>query len=264
MSSFSAAWLALREPVDSRARSTRITRAIADALPRDRPIDVLDLGAGSGSNARYLAEYFRSPQNWLLVDRDAALLDAALKPRVAGITTRVADLSTIATHADLFAGRDLVTASALLDLVSDDWLRVVVSRCREAGAAVLFALSYDGRIACSPTDPEDEAIRDLVNRHQRTDKGFGPALGPDAAGRASEHLETQGYRVLRDPSDWVLGSETSDLQSQLIDGWAGAAKEMAPDDTEAIMAWRDRRLAHVLQGRSHVVVGHEDLAALIA
>jgi SAM-dependent methyltransferase len=264
MSNFSAAWLALREPADRRARSTRVTRAIADALPRERPIEVLDLGAGTGSNARYLAEYFRSPQTWLLVDRDATLLDAARERRLAGTTTRVVDLSSIATHGDLFAGRDLVTASALLDLVSEDWLRVVIARCREEEAAVLFALSYDGRITCSPADPEDRMIRDLQNQHQRTDKGFGPALGPDAAGRASQYLEAQGYRVLRDRSDWVLGPEMSDLQRQLIDGWTEAATAVDPRSAETITAWRERRLGRVREGRSHLVVGHEDLAAFIA
>ena len=114
------------------------------------------------------------------------------------MTTRVVDLSIVATQADLFTGRDLVTASALLDLVSEYWLGALAAMCREKQSVVLFALSYDGRITCSPTEPADEAIRSLVNRHQRTDKGFGPALGPGAAGQASDLFEALGYRVLRD------------------------------------------------------------------
>ena len=39
------------------------------------------------------------------------------------------------------------------------------------------ALSYDGRIAFTPSDPLDADIVAAVNAHQRTDKGFGPALG---------------------------------------------------------------------------------------
>ena len=74
----------------------------------------------------------------------------------------------------------LVTCSALLDLVSESWLRGVAGRCRDSGAIVMFALTYDGQMSCKPADSEDAHVRLLVNRHQLTDKGFGPALGPAA------------------------------------------------------------------------------------
>ncbi len=64
------------------------------------------------------------------------------------------DLSMLDDRA-IFDGRALVTASALLDLVSERWLRALAARCAGHGAAVLFALSYDGRIVCSPEDPDD-------------------------------------------------------------------------------------------------------------
>jgi len=47
----------------------------------------------------------------------------------------------------------------------------------------------------------------------------------------------------------------------LIEGWANAATELAPDRDAAIARWRARRLAHIAAGRSRVVVGHDDLAA---
>ena len=52
----------------------------------------------------------------------------------------------------------LVTASALLDLVSDDWLARVTSLCRKRNAAVLFALTYDRRLRCFPPEPEEKVI----------------------------------------------------------------------------------------------------------
>jgi hypothetical protein len=47
----------------------------------------------------------------------------------------------------------------------------------------------------------------------------------------------------------------------LIDGWAQAAIEMAPDRSATIARWRERRLAHVDARHSRIVVGHDDLAA---
>jgi hypothetical protein len=51
------------------------------------------------------------------------------------------------------------------------------------------------------------------------------------------------------------------MQRLLIDGWAQAATEISPERATIIERWHARRLAHVDAGRSHIVVGHDDLAA---
>jgi hypothetical protein len=276
MSGFSADWLALREPADHAVRSERVTRLIGQHLAsaRSGAIRVLDLGSGTGSNLRYLWSRLPAPQQWLLVDNDPGLLARAeaggnrrrleAEQSLAGsaVSTARRDLSVL--DASLFTGRTLVTGSALLDLVSENWVRALVSHCRGAGAAALFALTYDGRIECSPPEPEDDRIRDLVNRHQQTNKGFGPALGPKAAEIAARCFAGQGYAIDRDRSDWVLDAAQADMQRQLIDGWAHAAIEIAPADASEIRDWQSRRLAHVAAGQSRLVVGHEDFGAIAA
>jgi SAM-dependent methyltransferase len=264
-------WLALREPADAAARSVALTRAIVDRLPRDRPPRIVDLGTGTGSNVRYLASHLPAESHWLLVDRDSALLSEAtrrLKEARKGredrkgkvVETREMNLGAL--DPAIIEGRDLVTASALLDLVSETWLRALANACRQAGAAALFALTYNGRSRCSPAEPEDDAICDLLNRHQRNnDKGFGRAAGPDAAAAAERGFADAGYHVERAPSDWVLAPDARELQRQLIEGWAEAAREIAPEQTSMIDNWLRRRLAHVDANRSHVVVCHDDLAA---
>ena len=260
---FSAEWLSLREPADHAARSLSLTQAVFDALSGDAPLRILDLAAGTGSSLRYLTDTWLGPTrqvrpDWLLVDHDPALL--ARVPASPDVETRCLDLSTLDAGA-IFEGRSLVTASALLDLVSEEWLRALAARCAESGAAVLFALNYDGRIICTPEDPDDAAVVALVNEHQRTDKGFGPALGPDATDVAARCFEAAGYHVRRAASDWLLAPESRALQSQLIEGWAQAASEMSPVRARVIDGWRDRRLAHVAAGWSEITVGHDDFAA---
>jgi hypothetical protein len=257
MGDFSAEWLALREPADHAARSAHLTQAVVDTLGPDSSPQILDLASGTGSNFRYLSSACPRAR-WLLVDRDAELL--ARVPKAPSVETRQVNLATLDDRS-LFAGRALVTASALLDLVSEAWLGQLAALCALCGSAVLFALSYDGRIDCSPEDADDAAIVTLVNEHQRTDKGFGPALGPDATACADRCFRNCGYETRRESSDWILTPASHALQRPLIDGWAQAAGELAPAQSDVIEAWRRRRQAYVDANQSHIVVGHEDLAA---
>ena len=279
-------WLRLREPADVAARSEVLTRAIVETLPVGGPVCVLDLATGGGSNVRFLADRLPGPQRWLAVDRSPTLL-AGLHEQMSAwgaargyavwtdaegcrmqgadlacdVETRQMDLRVLDRH-EIFAGRHLVTASALLDLVSAQWLHALAAHCREERASALFAIIYNGRFSCAPQEAEDRTVRDLMNRHQQTDKGLGgPAAGPDAAACAERCFAEAGYLVQRAPSDWTLEPTAPDVQRTLIDGWAGAATEVAPDRASTIADWRARRLGHVDAGRSRLIVGHDDLAA---
>lgn len=292
VSGFSDAWLALREPADHAARSRRLVDAIARQLDRSqeliderRPLTVLDLATGTGSNPRYLMPKLSAWQDWRLLDADIALL-AALPSRMAVWATRIGcactqtaegialsglewhsrlrpwqhDLTTLTREARL-SPPALVTASALLDLVSDEWLQSLVTWCSDGRSTALFALSYDGTTTLTPHDEDDDLVLQLVNRHQVTDKGFGVALGPAAIGRTDELFQACGYVVERERTDWVLGSGSGRLQGELIAGWASAARELAPAMAARIDAWEARRHEASLCGTLAITVGHEDLAA---
>jgi hypothetical protein len=255
-----AHWLQLREPADTAARSSALTSALIAALPAraaGEPLRVLDLGTGTGANVRYLSPRLPRRQEWLAVDRNAAVI--ARLP--ASVATMVVDLNSLDDES-LFAGRHLVTASALLDLASESWLRTLAARCRAAAAAVLFALSYDGSSSCLPAEPEDDTVRHLLNQHQRRDKGLGgPAEGPDAAACAIRAFTDAGYEVRAEPTLWRLGSAERELQRELIDGWHQVAVELRPDCADIFTRWRARRDAHIDADRSQIVVGHVDIAA---
>jgi hypothetical protein len=265
-------WLGLREAADAAARSTRVTEVVARSLRHANPLRALDLATGTGANLRYLGPRLEnSRQDWLAVDRDRALLGELASRLLAEngrfacrAETREIDLSTL--QKEIFATRDLVTASALLDLVSERWLRDLAARCRDAGAVVLLALTYDGRWECVPAEPDDVSVRELFNQHQRSAPGLGgPALGPAAADAAERALAQEGFAVERAASDWTLSAGSrwgAELQRRLIEGWAEAAAEIAPDRRDEIDDWLARRLAHVDAGRSRIVVGHQDVAGI--
>lgn len=270
MSGFSAEWLALREPFDHAARSTPdLVRWLLPALPGDRPVRVLDLACGTGSNLRCLAPQLGLPQHWTLIDHDLRLLDEARRRlhEWRRLTER-SDIEHECRQVDLvsgldtldFAQFDLVTTSALLDLVSDSWLARLVGKCRDARTAVLFALNYDGSMYLEPGSPGDDRIREHFNRHQHGDKGFGSALGPDAVQRTRELLVAAGFQIESVTTPWTITHQHRQLQAELIEGFARAAEEVEPTAHEAISEWRWQRLTYVSTGNSRLVVGHEDIA----
>jgi hypothetical protein len=276
MNSFDADWLALRASADARARSSALESALAVALSaagaggEAAPWRAVDLACGTGANTVRLAPRLPGNAEWRLVDADERLLHLAgaacmqlvdvSRGRVAA-TIECADLAGPALE-HVCAGATLVTASALLDLVSASWLERLAAACARARAVGLFVLDYDGRRACSPTDPDDRAAHEAFDRHQRGDKGFGPALGPAASAHATEAFRAHGYRVLRARSDWLLDARDAALQRQLLAGWARAAIEAAPAERARFERWLERRLALVDASGATLAVGHEDLLVL--
>ncbi len=254
MTSFTAEWLGLREPADAAARSEALAAGFADHARR-----IVDLASGTGANIRYLAPRLRRASHWLAVDSDPQLLAALTPPAGVQVSTLRLDLAHALDGLPL-DGCDLVTASALLDLVSASWVHRLAARCAEARVGVLFALTYDGRIEWSPGEDGDERVRELANRHQLGDKGFGPALGPGAAAAAAAALRALGYDVRTSPSDWTLGPGSGALQAALIDGWRSAAAGIAPGEGTALRDWAQRREAHVAADRSRLRVGHVDVS----
>ena len=240
---------------------------------------IVDLGSGTGSNVRYLAPRLPGIRSWTLVDHDAGLLARATAPDGAEAVRVAGDLATAGLDAIGASNADLVTASALLDLVSKDWLGALVAACRESRRAVLFALSYDGGIQWHPAeddprpadDSDDALVRRSVNAHQRRDKGLGPALGPMAGLTAETIFRAAGYRAWLLPSPWRLGPGDAALARALVAGWEAAAVEqlreaLPPDsaDVDRVRSWAQRRRATIETGRFGLTVGHLDLLALPA
>ncbi|MFN3416645.1 MAG: hypothetical protein ACK4ZD_10075 [Caldimonas sp.] len=296
MSGFSADWLALREPWDHAAREVAARRLDAAALagglrPADGILGVLDLACGTGANLRELGVRLGGEQRWTLVDHDPALLDAlpaALQQwaqqqghashidadgrsgtlRCAQGRWRVrwqARRLDLATELERlpWEGVQLLTASALIDLVSEAWLRRLVAASRAHGAALWMALGVDGRDRWAPSDPDDAMVRAAFRAHQRRDKGFGPALGPQAPQSLARQLANAGYRVTTTPSDWRLdGPAATALRRALVEGISTAACEQQPVQAPTFRAWAARRQAQIERLSLHI--GHTEVVGRLS
>ena len=241
MSRFAAEWLALRERYDLAARNPNVLDAVTASLKSAASVHVVDLACGSGSTLRALHSHLPARQHWDLVDNDPDLLALARSRNLDKDVTLKAIPLDLSRRFEAALGdrhrldHNLGAARSGLRDMAASIPRAVAARA----LPVYAALTYDGRTNISPADPLDTAIISAVNAHQRTDKGFGPALGPSAAGSAIARFESLGYSLVSGESDWVIGPDDREMQNELLEGWASAAREIG---TPACC--RNRRLAH--------------------
>lgn len=249
--SFSADWLALREPADRAARDGDMLSRAASHVGQGAI--VLDLGSGTGSTARAF-EHAGQGWTWHFLDGDKNLLEVAKRQHPGAQTTvmNLRDLDNLPL--DDVA---LVTASALLDLMPVDWMHQLARRLRDAAVPFYAALNYNGIMQWSHECPGDAAVTQAFNQHQQTDKGIGPAMGAASAKLATQILTEHGFDVTLADSPWRLDQSTTELHHQLLDGIADAAGEMGYD---AARDWLDERRANL--PISTTLIGHTDILAV--
>ncbi|HTH97535.1 MAG TPA: class I SAM-dependent methyltransferase [Stellaceae bacterium] len=262
MAGFDTTWLDLREPADRRARDTGLARDAARILAKPVALAV-DLGCGTGSTARALSPFLSGPIRWRLVDNDPRLLAAAvarLGPSTQCSGAEAVQLDLTQIDALPVTDASLVTASALFDLCSADFIRRLAARLAPQRIGLYAALNYDGIVTWDEAHPLDGEVVALFNRHQQTDKGFGPALGPHAAAKLTESFRQLGYAVAEAQSPWILSAGDEMLQAECMRGMAGAVAELAVLAPDALQAWLDWRLDACRRGAT-CHVGHVDILA---
>ena len=278
MAGFSAQWLALRETADHRARDVSLRDQVVHDLAhlarvRPGPINLVDLGCGSGSNLRALAPHLPATQHWTLVDYDPALLSAAKAALMQWADKIVSEQETLVVlkngkhisidflcedlssnlEAVLSRPMDLLTAAAFFDLVAESWLERF---CGLLNAPLYTVLTYNGQEVWSPPQATDAAMLKAFHAHQQTDKGFGAAAGPTAAGVMEKLLKARGFAVSSAQSPWKLNASDRNLIEQLAIGSAGAVLETKRVSVEEVSAWKQSRsVAQTCE------IGHTDLYA---
>ncbi|HZB91192.1 MAG TPA: class I SAM-dependent methyltransferase [Stellaceae bacterium] len=288
MSGFSLDWLRLRVPFDRAARDMGLARRFAAALrcSGDRPLRLVDLAAGTGANARALAPVIGGDQDWLLVDDDDTLLGFCAAEHIAwaareGWRVEKAGEAVVihaaagrwrfaARHIDLARDPGLALAdapdglalSAFADLVSAAWIDALASAIERRRVPLLSALAVDGRRQWQPPDEADAMLHEAFARHQRRDKGFGPALAGAATIYLGARLAAAGCAVSTAASDWRVGPEQSAMLAAVIEAERRAASEERPDLGATFAQWAERRRGRLAAGALSLTIGHRDLLAL--
>jgi len=276
MNSFTADWLALREPTDKISRNALVLAACENAFRRFHHISVCDAGAGTGASVRAFSNFLPKKQTWTLVDADLANLHKSLALLSARgdvisksetecsvrlnekiISTRILKRDLSETSEVWPDETQLITASAVFDLVSTPWVSEFIKILRRRNTSLLATLTFNGKMNAEPHHDLDEAMFNAFRAHQRTDKGFGAAAGPDAVSLLRDGLIEAGFTVAEGESPWILGNDNRALMEETLKGIAFAAMEIGHVEKRDADAWLNDRL----RGTQQFIVGHTDIFA---
>ena len=141
------------------------------------------------------------------------------------VETRQGDITRL-TAADL-AGAALVTASALLDMLTARRVERIVAACAGAGCPALLTLSVSaGSSSPRPirSTPRSRGVQRPPAPHRRRPAPARPGRGRRRGRRV--RAGTAPRRAVR-PSPWRLGPDQAELVSEWFAGWLAAAVRAA-------------------------------------
>lgn len=262
-------WLDLRWAADLEARD-RGAAGLLEALVAhlrgsagdDRPVRVVDVGAGTGANRRYLSARLPFEQEWVCVDHDRELLD---HPRHDGAHRIHGCLQDLPGELGALQGPGgaptVVVANAVLDVLTTADLAALADCVVATGGLALLSLSVTGQVRWEPTDPADDLLARGFDDHQR--RGGRP--GPDAPAVLTRMLQERGLRVLTARTPWDLPGPDG-RHRELLERWLAERVADAighdPGSGAVLRGWHARRTAQLDSDALRVLVDHVDLLVL--
>ena len=247
-----ADWLALRVAADSvaRDRAAGLVDGWVAATHAAEPT-IVDIGAGTGANRAYLAPRLGRPAHWVLLDHDAGLLAAPGHGQAQRVVGGIDALNGLISA----CRADLVTCSALLDLLTAAELDALVDVLARHRTPALFSLTVDGSSRIDPPHPDDAMLAAAFNEHQARDGRPGGA----AAAYLAAACESAGLSVRRAETPWLLDAGSAPLIRRFLTERAAAAVEARPELSGTAAGWLAARLDRLDAGSLRVRIGHLDL-----
>ena len=258
-------WLAARVAADTAARAATLNTLVPHLInylavtgDHDGTLEIIDLGAGTGANQRWLAPQLPFRQRWVHLDHDPIISRSLPLPD----DTMVID-DSVETLSRLLASRkadrQLVTCSALLDVLPIAQLDAVCRAVIDNRVPALFSLTVTGTLGVVPSHPDDQPLLDAFNDHQRR----GGRAGPEAAALAAETLRAAGFDVRCQETPWQLTAASGQaFVGEVLQERLRAAVSQHPGLVQAATAWLELRRSQLALGIMRIELGHGDILAL--
>jgi|SRR5512133_871741 hypothetical protein len=258
-------WLAARVTADTSARAVTIDTLLPELISYliktvgpDTVLEIIDLGAGTGANQRWLAPRLPFRQRWIHLDHDPIISRSLPLPD----ETMIIDGSVEALEhllRSLASRARVVTCSALLDVLTATELRAMCRAVIDNHVPALFSLTVTGMLSITPADAHDQLVLDAFNDHQRR----AGRAGPDAALLAVNTLIAGGLTVRTQETPWQLTSASAQaFVEQVLRERLDVAVDQNPSLAAIAAAWLELRRVQLARGGLRIDLGHRDILAL--
>ncbi|MHA2278443.1 MAG: glycosyltransferase family 4 protein [Candidatus Kariarchaeaceae archaeon] len=233
---FDKTWLQTRYQYDVKARNIDVLTSVIEFTSQFETINIVDLGAGLGSNTKFLSSQFPRIQNWLLLEFDKEIISAGVKDlieyfekrnyvvrsskyevsaikgkKIIKIKFKQADFTDIDILAELVETKpDIITANAFFDLFSKKYVDQFLNTFQNI--PMYLSLNYTSMQIND--DQESNRWIKLYHAHMKREQEKGVALAFDFP----SYLNTRKFKTMYSgTSSWILKQGETLLQSFLLD-----------------------------------------------
>ena len=281
---FSKSWINMRVEYDEASRSSVLVDHL-NKLSKKHEIDLIDFCCGTGSFLMWALNKNISFQNCILVDYDIKLLKSIksnlrthLKSKytiqsntnnlnllIKKNSKTISSVSIEKYDCDEYSHKNknfhIISYSAALDLMSKSSIDIALKKIKKNNI-LYFSLCFNGLVKWTPTNTFDKYILTFFNNHQRSDKGFGNALGYKSIESLRKKSVKLNLNITVADSPWIIKNksekDTAFMKRYLLD-IRKSLFHMEGIDKNILRKWYEDKKYDLENKKIRLYVGHNDV-----
>ena len=281
---FSKSWINMRVDYDNISRSTVLVDHLNKLSP-EHDVDLIDLYCGSGN---FLIWSFNKNilfNNCILLDHDIKLLKS-IKSNLRTHLRPMYSIQSNTNNLNLLIKRNsktlssisikkndcdgyrylsekyhVISYSAALDIMPKPSI-VSALKSIKKNNILYFSLCFNGQVRWTPTNTFDKYILTFFNNHQRSDKGFGKALGYKSIEFIRQKSDKLNLNMTVKDSPWIIKNKFSKdkafMKRYLLD-IKKSLFHMEGIDKDILRKWYQDKKSEIDNKKIQLYVGHSDI-----